>query len=121
MPFNYPQAGFNSVAEYQASGLPWATSTTLTGDLEVNFPMVSRSVTIMNATGGGDLKIAFTRTGMSSSNYVTLKAGSTFKEEIRVAKLFLNGTASVISIFGSLTGISSGSCPVLTSSMYGGI
>ena len=95
MPLNNPRSGYNSVAEYQASGLPWVTSGSVTNTTQVHleFPYATRAINIANNSANTTfLKIGFTQNGVSgtaASNCYNLQGGQQCRPEVRVRDLWL--------------------------------
>jgi hypothetical protein len=79
MGLKWPQAGPNHVPSYQASGIPYVTSS-VSGEVpqaantkapvNINFPYVTKFVTVNN-TGTNDLRVAFTFSGSYAPGEVT--------------------------------------------------
>lgn len=124
------QPGYGSVPEYQASGLPWVTSSiapnALSGSYQIEFPNVTRFVTIANldTTDTNRLRIGFTANGVKSgigNNYYLLKGNDKITFDLRIKTLFLAGDIStpLFSVCAGLTAIPSKFAPVLTGSVSG--
>lgn len=96
-------SGLNNVAEYMASGMPWLKSISLNGTEEIEFPYVTIAITIKASS---DVKLGFSSIGIAGDNYFTIPAGEIFKANVRVAKIFLEGSGNV-EVFAELTGIQS--------------
>jgi hypothetical protein len=120
--FNY-KPGLAAVGQYQMSGIPFATSSisvpaaiNTTSPIVVNFPQVTKFVTVQNVAGDG-LRVGFSALGVTGSEnggknyYFTLTTGSVYTGEFRVSKIFLMGTTSAVtaSVIAGLTGIPTGS------------
>jgi len=85
MSFNYPKTGPNYVPAYQASGIPYVTSSVNATEvpnagagadahpIHIKFPYVTRDFTIRN-TGASELRVAFSFTG-SYDPGATVKGG----------------------------------------------
>lgn len=124
--FEY-KAGLSQVGQYQASGVPYATSSlavpaSSSVPITVSFPRVTKFFTVYNTapTGGSPpalLRVGFSALGTTGSagggtnNYFVLSAGNSYTAEIKVSKLFLLGhtVASSASVIAGLTGIETGS------------
>lgn len=118
MALNYPTSGPNNVGEYQTSGLPWVTSSTVTDSpYLVNFPMVTNQITF-KATGG-TIRFGFTQNGVNGSNFFTLTPSNSLTVDIRTKQLWIRsnavGTGSY-EILAGLTNIKWRDFPVLTGS-----
>lgn len=121
------------VSEYQASGIPFVTSSQAnevsTTPIKVSFPYVTRWVQVANAnlTAGDDLRVGFTQNGVSSApnaNYFVLKGGPTNTSmprwEVKCTELWFvrHGSADTsFSVMAGLTNVKAGSFPVLTGSL----
>jgi hypothetical protein len=121
--FNYGSPGLGHVGSYQVSGKPFLSggidvSVHTTGPLEINFPSVTRWITITNhdTTSDGDVKVAFSSTGFSTNNFFTVSRDAndygdtmTARLELKVTKLYLTGACTNCDVIVGLTGISTGS------------
>ena len=129
----YPErgAGPNFVPAYQASGVPFVTSS-LSSDLtttpvQIDFPYVTRFF-VVNNIGAVPIRVGFTENGVNAkgsgnaSNYFLLEAsGSTGRLELRCKSLFIRTSNSTggYTLLAGLTGINSGQFPVLTGTVSG--
>jgi len=108
--FQY-RAGISNVGSYQASGIPWVTSSLSVGTgsvVEVVFPSVTRDIRVKN-NGSGTLKVGFSAAGITTSNnYLSLTGSEVFSSELRITKLYLlsSGSANTATIVAGVTGIS---------------
>jgi hypothetical protein len=118
--FEY-KAGLSQVGQYQASGVPYATSSlaippSSSAPIVVSFPRVTKFFTVVN-TATGSLRVGFSALGTTGSagggtnNYFLLTSGQNYTAEIKVSKLFLLGhtIATSASVIAGLTGIETGS------------
>jgi len=118
--FEY-KAGLSQVGQYQASGVPYATSSlavpaSSSAPIEISFPRVTKFFTVVN-TATGSLRVGFSALGTTGSagggtnNYFILTNGQSYTAEIKVSKLFLLGhtIATSASVIAGLTGIETGS------------
>ena len=121
MTFQYPRSGLNNTAEYMAAGLPWVScSTTVTNSVpwRVDFPYVTRDVSVHCATGS--VRVGFTENGVNGTNYFLLDPSDgicTFT--VRIKTLFVRSDpalASTVSVYAGLTSIEPHHYPVLTGS-----
>ena len=121
--FEY-KAGLSQVGQYQASGIPYATSSltvpaSSSAPIEVSFPRVTRFFTVVNSstTSGASLRVGFSTLGTTGSagggtnNYFVLGIGQSYTAEMKVSKLFLLGDtiATSATVIAGLTGIDTGS------------
>src|SRR5690242_18157561 len=87
--FQYNRAGQQSVAEYMASGLPFATqSSQISGTPgKIEFPFVTKFFTIKN-NSAVELRVGFTRNGVLGTNRFSLAPSGSYTGDIRVIDLF---------------------------------
>lgn len=124
MSIGHPKPGLNNVPEYQASGLPFVTSSTVaTTPLRVDFTKVTRAITVRNLGSGPILYVGFTSNGVTGSNRFAIPSGSSERFEVRCKNVFLMseiGNAS-FSLLGELTLIDTSQMPTLTGSVSGSV
>lgn len=121
--FEY-KAGLSQVGQYQASAIPFVTSSlavpaSSSAPVTVSFPQVTRFFTVVNTatTAGSSLRVGFSALGTTGSagggtnNYFVLDIGQSYTAEMKVSKVFLLGhtVATSASVIAGLTGISTGS------------
>jgi hypothetical protein len=119
--YNHVQAGLSNVGSYQASGIPWASSSIVvpvssSAPLEVSFPQVTKNIIVKNVSAvSGTLRVGFSANGVASgSNFFLLDRGESFAADIRVSRLYLlsnNGTPVNASIIAGLTNITAADLP----------
>lgn len=120
MPLNHPLPGYNWVAEYQVSAVPWVTSSQVSGIRRHDFPQVTKFVTVKNLSGPGAMRIGFTLLGVQGSNYFALSSGESFSGDFRIRTLFLSASSATdYSIVAGLTTIEARQMPILTGSVNG--
>ena len=122
---NWPAPHHGMVSEYQASGIPFVTSSAANevggSPIQVSFPYVSRWVQVFN-TGGNTMRVGFTSNGVSSNpnaNYLILSGGqSTERLELKCSKVWFRqqGGASGFSLIAGLTNVNSNSFIVMSGS-----
>lgn len=113
--------GLSDAGAYQISGVPYATAsftvpTLAAGALKIQFPYVTKFVTITNTVGGASrtLRVGFSQNGISGSgtNYFTLDNGESYTGEWRIEDIYLVSTSATIqasaSIIAGLTNIPRG-------------
>jgi hypothetical protein len=119
----------NYVPNYQLSGIPYVTSSAgnevTTSAMKVEFPYVTKSVTVHN-TGGNDLHIGFTEKGVNAqvtSNYFVLDTHGSTKDavvtfDVRCKEMWFASSTSTtdFSLFASLTPVEAAAFPVITGS-----
>tara|TARA_Y100001938_G_C7857227_1_gene313766 strand:+ start:171 stop:608 length:438 start_codon:yes stop_codon:yes gene_type:complete len=126
----YPKAsGLNNSAAYQVSGKPYVSASIdvnqlgVTSAYPVEFPQVTKFVTIVNTKTGANVPIRFGFSALGvtgsagpnpppvggSDHYFVLNNGESYTGEFRVSKLFLltdeKGTNGQASVIAGLTGI----------------
>ncbi len=114
MALGNPVAG-GSVADYQISGIPWATgSLSINGIVKVKFPSVSKFFVVRN-TGASNIRVGFTRDGVFTTNhFFTVVVSGTQQFDLRVRDLYFSGTGGTIDMFAGLTQIAYCFYPNLT-------
>ena len=134
MPLDYPKAGLNYATEFQISGLPYVTSSFVTGSsfttasnmLIVNFPYVAKHISVYNyaASSGSYLRVGFTSNGVfSGGNYFKVPGGGVVQEDLRIKSLFImcDGAYNIsCSVLAGLTNIPNRFMPVLTGTLPDG-
>jgi len=119
--------GLSNVGSYQISGIPYATASITapalgSAPLEITFPLVTKSITVVNEGSSLDLRVGFSALGVTGSaagsgNYYTLCAGNNklALPDIRVERLYLlSNTAAIVagvSIVAGLASVRAGSTP----------
>ena len=105
-----PTPGLGHVGAYQASGIPWATSSVGLNQTptEVSFPYVTKFITIKNTTAN-NMRVGFSQAGVNGTNYFLLGNLETVTLDLRVTKLYLRSdtAATSASVVAGLTGITS--------------
>ena len=119
-------SGLGSVGSYQVAGTPYMTGSTIGAGLEVqvNFPAVTRSITIINKDAGNDdIRVHFLPSGsgnvISGGHYITLgELNSSLTMNIKCSSVYLSapGAAATFEMFAELTGINPQSMFPLTGS-----
>lgn len=114
-----PRSGPNNVAEYQASGLPWVTSSIVTSAVwRIDFPYVTNFIAVHAHSGA--IRLGFTENGVNGSNYILLQSGDSYPTwTIRCKSLFLRSNAAgtgSISMMAGMTMIQERDFPILTGS-----
>lgn len=130
MSLNNPKGGLGYAAEFQSSALPWVTSSQVpvvtSGILRCDFPKVSRFVTVLNnasASAGQEVRIGFTRNGMTAGYYSVLAGGQQTTMEVRVTSLYIAGDTSNnlrVSVLAGLTNIDKSMMPQLSGTLDSG-
>jgi len=119
MTFQPPRSGPNNVAEYQASGLPWVTSSNVTSQVwRIDFPYVTNH--IIAHAHSGTIRMGFTENGVNGSNFILLQSGDTHPSmPIRCKTLFVRSNTAAtgtLCIMAGLTLIQHRDFPILTGS-----
>ena len=119
--YNYTK-GMGNVGSYLISGIPYATGSIGVANssgtpTEIDFPKVTRFVTIRNGDSSNTLRVGFSENGVKGSvdnYYHIVGAASSVTLDIRVANIYLlgdSGTCSDVSVAAGLTGISDTELP----------
>jgi len=125
MSLNNPYMHEGYVPAYQASAVPYVTSSliSLGGVQVITFPQVTRFFEIRNvsSTSTDRIAIAFTQRGLGATvgNYFTVGPSTPYSGEIRCTKLFIScsaGTNVQYQIIAGLTNIPSSQSTVITGS-----
>lgn len=120
----YPKSGPNSTAEYQVSGLPFATSSIAgtSSPVQIMFPFVTRFFTVKN-TGTNYLAIGFTNNGVQGGEKFTLPPSGSYGNEHRVKDLFFLGVggSTAFEVVAGLTMVERTMFPTLTGSGAAGV
>lgn len=94
MSLNYPVINEGYVPAYQASGIPYITSSQISaGEIHtINFNQVTRFFNVQNVgTVTTDMiAVAVTQNGLATGNYFTLGQGVSFRDELRTICLFIS-------------------------------
>jgi len=106
--------GLGNVGSYQVAGRPFVTggidATHQTyhtrGGYSLEFPYVTRWVTVANHDTNRDLKIAFSKNGLAGTNWFRIGSGSnqSVRLEVKVTQLWITGSDN-FDIMAGLTGI----------------
>jgi|15BtaG_2_1085339.scaffolds.fasta_scaffold00500_10 hypothetical protein len=123
--FSHPSPGVAAVGQYQLSGIPYLTSSVVVDNIEdgagaytINFPYVTKFVTVVNEHTGSSakLRVGFSNLGVTGSaandtgnNYFLLDNGESYTGEFRVTSLYIAGHTSetTASVIAGMTGIPS--------------
>lgn len=106
--YTYPRPGLGNVGSFQVSGIPFLTSSlsVTSAVMEVDFPQVTKFITITNNGTTNDLQFGFSENGLNGTNYATLKAGDSYTGELKVTKIFLkSASGTTASIIAGLTNV----------------
>jgi len=108
-------SGLGSVGSYQVAGTPFMTGSTITGgqELEIQFPAVTRSITIINKDAANDdIRVHFqskdTGRTIAGVHYITLAdQNSSLTMNIKCNAVYLSapGSDATFEMFAELTGI----------------
>jgi hypothetical protein len=122
---SYPVINEGYVPAYQASAVPFITSSQINlGEIQViEFPQVTRFFNIQNMskTSNNDIAVAMTQRGLDPvvGNFFTLPEGTAFRDEIRTTRLFVScsvGTNIRYQVIAGLTNIPSSQFLLITGS-----
>ena len=96
------KAGLQNAASYQASGAPFVTgSNSLTGVMEIEFPNVTKEITIRTASGTGHL---YFNTDATDANKMTFST-TALTLDVKCQRLYVSGSNLDFRVYASLTGI----------------
>lgn len=113
---SHQSPGFGHLPSYDAPGIPWVTSSTVTGIQQYEFPYVTRTITVKNVSGANNIRIAFTQNGIASGNYIDMVPGEALEEEFRITRLYVSSSGNTVAVMAGLTAILQGFAPALTGS-----
>jgi len=107
MPLNWPRSGPNDSSAYITSGLPYVTASSATSGsvTRIDFPFVTKFITVKNASPAGNLAFGFTASGTLGTNRFTLAASSSFTGDLRIKSLYLTSVSSNSTAFEVLSGL----------------
>lgn len=118
-PQQHPKSGWNSVAEYQISSLPFATSSAAGSAVPyyLSFPYVTNFIFIRN-TGTNYLNVGFTKNGVVGGQKFSIPPSGSYGDKFRIKDLYLlaNSGSTNFEVIAGLTFIETNKMPVLTAS-----
>lgn len=124
--YQHQRSGLGSVGSYQVAGTPFITGSTIDSgqEIQINFPNVTRSITIINKDAGNDdIRVHFASTGSANTlgglHYITLgELNSSLTMNIKCKTVYLSapGATASFEMFAELTGINPQSMFPLTGS-----
>jgi hypothetical protein len=95
MSLNNPVLGEGYVPAYQIAAVPFVTASQVTlGQVkQIEFPTVTRFITVKNFTASTAIAVGFTQNGLKpvNANFITLSGSDSFSGEIRTSALFISG------------------------------
>ncbi len=95
MSLNNPVLGEGYVPAYQIAAVPFVTASQVTlGQVkQIEFPTVTRFITVKNFTASTTIAVGFTQNGLKpvNANFITLSGSESFSGEIRTSALFISG------------------------------
>jgi hypothetical protein len=119
MALKWPVVGIGHAPAYQVAGVPWVTSSVISGTPNYKFDQVTKYVQVHNTHATNDLILSFTSAGLTSNNYVTIDAGTVREFDVRCTQVFLSesgGTSTTFDLLVGLTAIPTSQMPILTAS-----
>jgi len=111
MSLNNPVLGEGYVPAYQISAVPFVTASQVAlGEVDqIDFPTVTRFITVKNFTASTAIAVGFTQNGLkpANANFVTLSGSDSFSGEFRSSALFVSGAVGTASyqVIAGLTNI----------------
>jgi hypothetical protein len=112
---NDNRPGYHHMPEYMVAGIPWVTSSIVSGIQKYEFGTVTRTITVKNVAGAPNIKVAFTQNGLST-NYFELQTGESISDQLRVTELYVSGSGNTVSVLAGVTAIPQGYAPILSAS-----
>lgn len=103
------RAGIGNAASYQASGSPFVTgSTSLTGEMKIEFPKVTKSITVHELSPNNQLYFYFHEDATTLNKFVIDTSAHdhgpvTF--DVKCKELYVSGSGLNFRVYASLTGI----------------
>ena len=123
MGLSYPIINEGYVPAYQASAVPYITSSLISnGQTQViQFQNVTRFFNVQNVgtVTTDEIAVAVTERGLTTGNYFTLGQGVSFRDELRTTRLYIScssGTSVRYQVIAGLTNIPSNQFLLLTGS-----
>lgn len=108
---NIYNPGLYHAAAYQVSGRPFGATGSLTSEAEIiNFPEVTKQVTVLNTDAGSDSLYVYFHTGSATSNKFLITAGNQETFPVKCDKIILSasqGVTTTYTLYASLTAITS--------------
>lgn len=115
MTWKYYDVGIHNVGSYQVSGWPWITGSAISANAEhkIEFPYVTKELTVIKKDAGGTLRIHFQATGsgnvVGGRHYIELESDeSSFTYTCKTKEIYISegsGTASNYTVIAELTNI----------------
>lgn len=112
MGLSYPVINEGYVPAYQASAIPYITSSQISaGEIhQINFNQVTRFFNVQNVgtVTTDTIAVSMTQNGLTTGNYFTLGQGVSFRDELRTICLFIScsrGTDVPYQVIAGLTNI----------------
>jgi hypothetical protein len=112
---NWPSPHHGMVSEYQASGVPFVTSSAAnevaTSAIQVNFPFVTRWIQVFNTdpSGADTIRLGFTSNGVLSApnaNYLILSGGqATDRLELKCSAVWFRQHGANPTSFSLIAGL----------------
>jgi len=126
--FGYHEPGFNHVGSYQVSCRPFVTasvqvaasSSTMGAGTKVEFPGVTKFITVRNEEhndiADSQVRLAFASGGLHQPNfnYILINASSSFSADYRVSQVYImsdTATQPKVSVIAGITTIKSARTP----------
>lgn len=112
MSLNYPIINEGYVPAYQASAIPYITSSHISaGQIhQIDFSQVTRFFNVQNVgtVATDTIAVAMTQNGLTTGNCFTLGQGVSFRDELRTTRLFIScssGASVPYQVIAGLTNI----------------
>ena len=112
--------GLNNAASYMASGTPFVTgSDALTGSMKIEFPRVTKSITIHELTNNSAIYFYFNENATELNKFVidtTSHDHQPFTFDVKCKEIYVSGSGLAFRLMAELTGINSEEMFALTGS-----
>lgn len=120
MSFYQYRPGLNNAASYMASGTPFVTgSDALTGSMKIEFPRVTKSITIHELTNNSAIYFYFNENATELNKFVidtTSHDHQPFTFDVKCKEIYVSGSGIAFRVMAELTGINSEEMFTLTGS-----
>jgi hypothetical protein len=112
--------GLNNAASYMASGTPFITgSDTLTGTMKIEFPRVTKSITIHEITNNKSIYFYFNENATELNKFIidtTSHEHQPFTFDVKCKEIYISGSGIQFRLMAELTGIEAKEMFALTGS-----
>ncbi len=103
------RAGIGNAASYQASGSPFVTgSTALTGSMKIEFPRVTKSITIHELNNNSEIYFYFHEDATALNKFCIDNSSQhhgPMTIDVKCKEIYISGSGIDFSLYASLTAI----------------